>query len=1201
MDEQSTNKSSGQNKKGECRVPLTSGVYARRCFMTGEYCSQLANIQKERGRLHRNRSQVDNAYDGKNENKKYDRNGEINAFVIMNFSNMSDVVYKWRIQPFVESLAKYFYFEGDELVCCDDSKKVQEKLDSSSPEISEVQRINVIRADSTYDSNYVICNRVCQQMQIADLIVVDVSSANNNVFYEFGMAVSLGKLILPICYSESFFKISIPKQLAEYEQKHILGSEELEKIKRHIDCYPWRRTLFEQYCLRYRSKKDSDAMATEKICDNWDELQTSEKNTTQYIDFNHATDLRYGFSDIQYSRFPYVDKFGGDEQFIGKQIYVRLGNSYNHSRYENNTLIIYTMDGFLNEEQAGVCIENYYKFVTKQMKEEYCFCGDRVGILIQPSAIPEDVKDSKEKQYLLYSVGEIIHLGMNEATYVAQRKLIKPRDFLTIPSDSSLEQQDSDPILIFIKNHTRNRSISIFPKTPVYVKRIQYGLQPDILDINKEKGLEYYFCYYHMMLRTLKYTNQLVVDISRNCLESLFWLGAAHGGNINAITIQHEESEKERVILTGSSEKRERPIFDVAGLWSAVLRSYNTDGFYHQLELAQMGIEQRSKLLLQDLDFYEKLMRDYFYGDRSNISKELSWERNTIEGLRELLEGKKEKEMLALESYYRDRFWKPMMRSDHLHIYFHQIYDTDSTTRNSEIAGIKWDIQSISTISHYLSVRTHVGEYSVEALKLKQSAQQSNNSNFISIGDDAKPIEYSGQAVSLAEYIQKKLIPSQSQGINQIHTYCEYGEENCEVILGDGSQMGQEERKILLRGFYNQNKRYALLSGIPCSNCWQCINTKREKPELETLKEDNKCCIKEAGRIHYELAQLVLWREIDEQKKLVWYQVSISGVSAPATAALSTLIVNEQHRATAFEKGRVVAASNDDSLKGNEQNISPNPLTILQETVRKKITEIFIEEMKKTKSDVCLDLEKIASSNIKKIKNAAVLYLSSILYRYFLPFLSLEDEQKLFNGMQYFLASLFSSETVQIIIPDKTEEDIRNIQKELINNIMDIFKKVIRNFRGVEALYKVDILLNGASEIDGPTIFGIQELQCTLGKDGEISDHPDNSESVERQIPMVNCLLLDRIEIEPDGQTNPELGEQMAVRMDEQTEMEQKEEIAVPTTGTNKVETAKEQNSKSSGDLLKMRLQPYILKKDIKPKKRKGDTDDAGDKGSVCI
>ena len=233
-----------------CSVDINDYVFPHHCFMTGEYCSKQLSVQRERERLH--------------------RNGEINAFVIMSFTDMTDVVYKWRLRSYIESLTDYLYFKSDSaktseyfiqeffheyqgkkvswdkvlsqenenekdfedteranfkryinklnlkkgydrseyhgmscLYCyaSDDAHRdiLYEELHNNTyyPEL-KVKKINVIRADSNPSSNFVICNRVCQQMQIADLVVVDVSDENTNVFYEMGMAVAMGKMILPI-------------------------------------------------------------------------------------------------------------------------------------------------------------------------------------------------------------------------------------------------------------------------------------------------------------------------------------------------------------------------------------------------------------------------------------------------------------------------------------------------------------------------------------------------------------------------------------------------------------------------------------------------------------------------------------------------------------------------------------------------------------------------------------------------------------------------------------------------------------------------------------------------------------------------------------------------------------------------------------------------------------------------------------------
>lgn len=315
----------------KCFTSIEDCINSRRCFMTGEYCSKQTNIQRERQKLH--------------------SNGCINAFVIMNFSNMSDVVYKWRLKSFIESLTKYLYIDKTEnRLYCLSSVKLSEEDQSElgSNQWKRVKEIEVIRADSNPASNYVICNRVCQQMQIADLIIVDVSVENTNVFYEFGMAVALGKLILPICYSESFFEIIPPEEW---------DGQKYKEAEHHIGLYPWRKNLFEYYGIRYRT----------------------DESETKYEEFNKAANEQYGFGDKQYNRFPYNEVMLDQKERIGEQIYKRLQETYNDAKYEHNTLVVYTMDGFLNEGQAGLCIINYYESIIQQMQKEHCFCGDRVG------------------------------------------------------------------------------------------------------------------------------------------------------------------------------------------------------------------------------------------------------------------------------------------------------------------------------------------------------------------------------------------------------------------------------------------------------------------------------------------------------------------------------------------------------------------------------------------------------------------------------------------------------------------------------------------------------------------------------------------------------------------------------------------------------------------------------------------------------
>ena len=713
-----------------CSVDINDYVFSRRCFMTGEYCSKQLNVQRERERLH--------------------KNGEINAFVIMSFTNMTDVVYRWRIKTYVESLAKNLYFRSETGIDFDsipeDMSKVEtclkelKKLKGQSQNSDEkkktfsdylrivakkndnlpdenarlycyatkdkhynvlvrdldekkyypefkVQKINVIRADSNPSSNFVICNRVCQQMQIADLVVVDVSDENTNVFYELGMAIALRKLILPICYSESYFAMQLPDGVKEEQKKRLerfrkdfsydpntvkqwynkekwfmdgwVKNNESDEIsnycndgptlyktqdgfrihntivnalEHHIDCYPWRRQLFEHFGIRYRLKEN----------------ENSPSDNAEYLPFEVVTQKLFGFSDLKYDRFPYLEthKFsGGSEEKLGITLYNRLRESFNSANSDSsadNTLVIYSMDRFLNPEDGWQCIANYYCAYVKPLQAEHCFCGDRVGLLVQPAAIAEPIKDAEERRHLLYNIGEIIQIGINQATYLADREMIKPQKQKYMPelkenaSEGNSENESSrsvelhewdEGLRIFMKEYLRNRSFPIYPKDPVYINRVASGAHDDLFnevytDPQPEEctSQKSFFCLYHIMLRNLKYVSEVAVDITQNSVQSLFWLGVAHASGIYAITIRHDKTEEEKKHLAEAEEERGqqfplgsgRRIFDISGLWTAVLHSYDTEGFYTQLKRVQLGIEQRNKLMLRDTDSLNEEMSDVF-------------------------------------------------------------------------------------------------------------------------------------------------------------------------------------------------------------------------------------------------------------------------------------------------------------------------------------------------------------------------------------------------------------------------------------------------------------------------------------------------------------------------------------------------------------------------------------------------------------
>ena len=1162
-----------------CRKSTQYSTWSRQCFMTGEQCSKQSIVHKERERLHRNK--------------------EINAFVVMNFSEMSDVVYKWKLSSFIESLKDHLYLNNntDEIICVADTKDDPNTLENIEQGWTKVSKIHVVRADSNTVSNYIICNRVCQQMQIADLVIVDVSVENTNVFYEFGMAVAFGKLILPICYNESFYQFSMPegakecleKRRKEYEKlpkeaDKAKKKTELEEFRRmvehHIDCYPWRRKLFEYYGIRYRSK-DSHV---------------------GYTIFQDIINPLYNYSDTKYNQFPYdakINRINGnllddelykqlsdeDEKRLGEEkrkqeeakarnenyvitykpvaervgslLYSRLGDSYGNGTISGkyNTVLIYTMDKILNAEQAGQCIINYYQNMTSQIWEEFCFRGDRVGVMGQANAIPDDPKDTKTDQKLLYRVGDIIRIGMNEATHLAQKQRIKTSDYLLgnreiIPeNDYPLmpPEEWNNTALRFTKEYVRNRCIPIYPDEPIYVQELLHGVQRGILsdDLLEKKKYDYkhFFCLFHVTLHTLRYTNEIVVDLSHNSLQALFWLGVAHGRNTQAITVRHIPTTEE-LRLTGTTElPTERNIFDVAGLWTAILHSNNTNGFYHQLAMAQIGIEQYSKLALPEAEIeqYKEAVLDEFYETSpymkfgyeritqriSNLDKRHKannldkrhkannqGEQDYLE-LRDILSqlysnermkhiwktlaDRNRKESERLESYYRSLFWRRMLRYNELQLYTPQRDGHDSETREPKRISITWDMDAAAELSHYLSKRNTIGRYRIHSLQQGKTAEEAQKSNFICIGGEAVPMAVPGKGgLPLVKHIRDNI------NEESVVRHLAYGETRCKFTRketrGYRGVFSEDGKNNVFAPFVNAYCTGNLISGKQKKIIKRCKHFSLDNPgefvpvnkyfmpakltgTWETtgkgsfnLPENfaDPCQLCQNRNDKYEqLAQLILWREVPknrtDQKEKVKYWVSLIGVSGPATLALTSLLVDDQQKKELLPEKRGKAAA--------------LPLNNIQTHIRKTLMDHYDIALKKQfkKREIPLP-EK--NDLLNRVCHATKLYLSTVLYQYFFPFLSLADEEEICNGMKAYVSS--------IGFLDMFENEPHKLIEEAVTNAL---QETISGIRGVEALYRVEVK------------YGTDDMDDRSPQDIHLLRRDNSTNDGTKGDPVISCLF----------------------------------------------------------------------------------------------
>ena len=1050
--------------------------------MTGEYCSKQTNIQRERMELHEKDS--------------------IMAFVIMRFSDMSDEVYKWRIKSFIEKLQKYLAFDENGTKICCSKEELELETITNDTSYRRVKQIRVERADTDAVSNYVTCSRVCQRIQVADLVIVDVSYQNPNVFYEFGLAVALGKLILPICFSESYHKMEVPSHIKKTDSDYKI-------IEHHIGCYPWRKTLFEYYGIFQKQSafpfKDTDG--------------THQK--THYMTYDNATNIRYGFSDIQYKLFPYDERYTikdttkkEDKQItkqIGKKLYNELRDNYNNATKTDNTLVIYTMDGFLNENEAGKCIVNFYRTITAKMREELCFCGDRVGVLIQKNSIPDEDKDSDEQLDLFYSIGQIIHIGVNQATYFAQEKIIKTDDVITAQkgSDSSqITSRQYDNILRAVKEYIRNRGIIIYSSNPVYVKnekdRLEYGEKENILQsenifLEADKSQlvchcssDTVKCLYHKILHSLRYVNEIVVDISNNSIQSLFWLGVAHGSSVNAIIVTHEPTETEFKKNVSGKNKKVRSIFDVAGLWTAILHSNDTEGFYNQLVQAQYGIEHHAKLMLKDSYLYEeKLYKTWrTFGE--------SFDEVNI---KEIYEEEKEQIIKQLESYYRSRFWNSMLRHNQLLICMPQIEQSGSMEEEPRGYTSKWDFKASALLSHYLSQRTVISEYRVEALPKDKGVENIEKENFISLGADANPLgktlvrylienkEYKG---ILHEYDSKeftcpitKIFPYSSKCRNCLKLKVEYLKSKEYKKIGCPKIRSQVLKLRIYKGFkYNTTDNtstdntkglYTQHPQFKCGKNESCfLNLDNQKSEKNIYGVDElekvPCKLRDTFT-HIELAQLIIWRENPNNlHERTVFRVAVNGSSGPATLALSSIFVGEAQKKKLFDVKEENETKADNKTKEKlEQSSDKYILQNLQKEIRKQLMDKYhgklVEEIKNI---LIIDKNRYSEGQIecytKLVWYAVSNYLHNELYRYFFPLLSDKDMYRLYNGMYNFVnhmrmehKSPFSLHYIEDEHSPFTTVISETHMREIIKIVPKVLLELLQGFHGLEAFFKVKV------------------------------------------------------------------------------------------------------------------------------------------------
>ena len=132
--------------------------------------------------------------------------------------------------------------------------------------------VNFMRADLEISTGHVICNRVCGPIQRADLIVIEVSHPNPNVFYELGLAMSMGKHVLLICFSKKYYYM-------------VSDSEETIPNDLNIECFSWMKEQYQYFSLYcYAASSPQEYSPFEKSKEQSNYTQYSFTNSEGYYD-----------------------------------------------------------------------------------------------------------------------------------------------------------------------------------------------------------------------------------------------------------------------------------------------------------------------------------------------------------------------------------------------------------------------------------------------------------------------------------------------------------------------------------------------------------------------------------------------------------------------------------------------------------------------------------------------------------------------------------------------------------------------------------------------------------------------------------------------------------------------------------------------------------------------------------------------------
>ena len=361
-----------------------------------------------------------------------------------------------------------------------------------------------------------------------------------------------------------------------------------------------------------------------------------------------------------------------------------------------------------------------------------------------------------------------------------------------------------------------------------------------------------------------------------------------------------------------------------------------------------------------------------------------------------------------------------------------------------------------------------------------EADKNADSLNFICIGDGLTPLNKQ----SFSSYIFEKIGENECEykGCNVIHE-AKRIEVQCEKC-GNAGTASVRNYKGFMQKNHNQQAIYTQHPTAKCVSCQDRLNKNNDGDLVNSLTElgkdvEKQSCGLKYGDTHSQLAKLILWRDFVKEHGRTFYRVEINGSSGPATYGLSTLFVDDTQKKQVYGEIK----------EWKEHNL----LCELQRKIREKLMEIYLGELEKKLNTIswrlAQDSGEVEEAQWKRyislVKHAISLYLSTVFYRYFFPFLSEEDIEHICNSAENYVIAMeaekvspfakgtpgnFDPQYVLVLSDDNVSEAAKKV--------IEVLRSVLIRFRGIEAFYQIKVKVDSSGDAEKQDTRRLEDIEA---------------------------------------------------------------------------------------------------------------------------